>query len=123
MSNFDGLQVSAFKVVENLYGDTAIWSSSSLSELVLFKNPNEPINIGDTNKYEYRPYNFSLEFFNTQFVGLKELVDGGSEEKITCKGFNLVVKEVVSKFDGKTLVAYCEEEYIEPIVEVEETEE
>lgn len=120
MSNFNGLQKSAFGTVENLYGDTAVWSPLSLpeqTELVLFKSPNDLLSIGDKDKYEYRPYNYSIEYFNTQFIGLKESVDDGTEEKITCNGLDLVVREVFSKFDGKTLTAYCELEYVEPAAE------
>lgn len=123
MSNFDGLQQGAFTTVENLYGDVAVWSPSNsqttVSGLCLFSNPNDPIIIGQGDKYEYRPYNFALEYFESQFTGLKALVDGGSVEYITCKGFSLAVRQVIGKFDGKTLTAYCEEVYIEPEPEEE----
>lgn len=118
MSNFDGLQKTVFTVVENLYGDVAVWSPSSLTpdvtEKVLFNYPNNPIRVGEADKYEYRPYDYSLEYFNDQFIGLKESVDNNGVEKIVCNGFNLVVRAVYCSFDGKTQRAYCELDYIEP---------
>lgn len=116
MSNFDGLQKTAFSTVENLYGDLAVWSPSSLPEvsgLVLFKSPNDLLSTGDTDKYEYRPYNYSFEYFKDQFVGLKASVDSGNLENVSCKGFDLVVREVYSKFDGNTYTAYCELKVVE----------
>jgi len=113
MSAFDGIQAAVFSTAKQVFGDMAVWvpsisGSSSITEQVLFKNPNDPISIGETDKYEYRPYDYSFEFFEGQFTGLKESVDSGNIEIVSVRGFDLYIKEVPTKFDGKTYTAYGE---------------
>ena len=47
-------------------------------------------------------------FFEGQFTGLKESVDSGNIEIVSVRGFDLYIKEVPTKFDGKTYTAYGE---------------
>jgi len=112
MSNFDGMQSAVFSTAKNLFGDSAVWipsdNSETITELVLFKNPNDPISIGETDKYEYRPFDYSFEYFESQFPNLKESVESGNTELVTVKGFELYIRKVISKFDGKTYTAYGE---------------
>lgn len=112
MSVFDALQQSCVNTINLVFGDLATWTSSNThilhSELCLYKSPNDLISIGQKDKYEYRPYNYSVEFYKGKFQGLKENVDSGIIEKITVKGVTIAIREVYTKFDGKTLTAYGE---------------
>ena len=112
MSLFDDIQSAVFSTASNVFGDIAVWvplEGEERSEKVLFNNPNAPISIGQTDKYEYRPYDYSFEYFQGQFPGLKESVEtNGNVETVTVKGFELVIRRVISKYDGKTLTAYGE---------------
>lgn len=113
MALFDGLQAAVFGATETVFGDDAVWMPSNgetgpFTEKVLYKCPNDPIKIGETDKYEYRPYDYSVEFYETQFPGLKESVDKSNEEKIDVKGVTLVIRAVYRSKDGKTLIAYGE---------------
>jgi hypothetical protein len=112
MSMFDGIQKAVFQTSELLYGDDATWipsnNSSKQIEKVLYNSPNDPVNLGEQDKYVYRPYNYSIEYFEGQFSGLKESVDDGNEEHIEINGIKLVIREVRTKADGKTYIAFGE---------------
>lgn len=113
MSLFDGIQSAAFKVTQSVFGDVAVWKPSTegseqQTEKVLYKCPNDPVQIGESDKYEYRPYDYSFEYYVGQFTGLKELVDNSQLQKVTVNGNDLIIRQVIAKFDGKTLVAYGE---------------
>lgn len=112
MSNFDGIQSAVFSAAKNIFGDIAVWipsdNSATITELVLFKNPNDPISIGETDKMEYRPYDYSFEYFIGQFPNLKESVESDNNELVNIKGFDIYIRRVIAKFDGKTLTAYGE---------------
>jgi len=110
MSLFDGIQKTSYSVTQRVFGDVAVWIPLNQPEvygLVFFKNPNDPLILGE-EKITYRPYNYSIEFFEDQFVGLKESVDNGVIEIVKVKGFDLNIREVIRKADGKTLIAYGE---------------
>jgi len=111
MSVFDDIQKIVFSTAAAVFGDEAIWiPSGSLipqETLVLYNSPNDPVNIGN-DKYQYRPYNYSIEFYIDQFIGLKLSVDSGHVEKVTVKGDKLIIKEVYTKHDGRTCIAYAE---------------
>lgn len=110
MSLFDDIQKATFSTTTELYGDVAVWikENETITDKVLFKNPNDPIQIGSEDKYEYRPYNYSFEYYEGQFQGLKELVESGNTQTITVKGFELNIRRVIGKFDGKTFTAFGE---------------
>ena len=110
MSLFDGIQKKVTTDIQRVFGDAAVWIPSNkipVTGLVLFKNPNDPIVLGE-EKITYRPYNYSIEYYEGQFIGLKESVDSGVIEAVSVKGFNLNIREVMAKFDGKTYIAYGE---------------
>jgi len=118
MGLFDGIQAAVFSTANQVFGDTAVWTpsisgSNSITEQVLFKNPNDPIQIGETDKYEYRPFDYSFEYFEGQFPNLKESVESGNTELVTVKGFELYIRRVIAKFDGKTYTAYGELKIVE----------
>jgi hypothetical protein len=107
------MQKATFNKTLDVFGDEAVWISSATHEeyraLVHFKNPNDPYKIGEENKYEYRPHNFSFEYYEDRFPGLKKSVESGTLEQVSVKGFTLAIVEIVAKFDGKTLVAWAEQ--------------
>ncbi len=96
---------------QKVFGDLAVWYPSDHGDtrtgLVYYKCPTDAIVIG-TDKVEYRPFNYSIEYMDTQFLGLKDAVDGGNVERIEVKGITLAIRQVVQTSDGKTLIAYGE---------------
>lgn len=112
MAVFDSIQKAMFSQVGSIFGDIATWypsdGSDPVSEKVLYNCPEVKGQIGDEEKYDYNPYNYWFEFFETQLVGLKLSVDNGNLETVQIKNDRLEIKQVVRKSDGKTLVAYCE---------------
>ena len=101
----------AVSSITNLMGDTAIWLSSNQQETpgrVLFKNPTEPVQIGDSEGYEYRPSNATAEYYEGVFPGLKQAVDNEGAEYLTVRGQMYLVTAVATKFDGKIYVAQLE---------------
>lgn len=97
--------------VTNLMGESAIWLSSSGDRTpgrVLFKNPTEPVQIGDAEGYEYRPSSATAEYYEGIFSGLKPAVDGGTSEYLELRGKRYLVTAVATKFDGKIYVAQLE---------------
>ena len=111
MTEFDDMAGQAFSAVTALMGEDAVWHSSSGNDVagrVLFKNPTEPLPIGDTEHYEYRPDNVTVEYYEGTFDGLKEAVDAGNKEYITARETTWFVQDITTKFDGNTYVAHLE---------------
>ncbi len=112
MSFFDGIQKQLFETVQNLFGDEACWipSDGSLqqSALGLYNCPQTKAQMGDTQKFDYSPYNNWFEYYQDQLPGLKTSVDKGETEQITINNQSFYVREVSPKYDGKTLVAFLE---------------
>ena len=110
-SPFDRLAKMAVTSVTNLMGEPAIWLSSTGDHTpgrVLFKDPTEPVQIGDAEGYEYRPTNATAEYYDGVFPGLKPAVDGGTTEYLALRGEIFLVTGVATKFDGKIYVAQLE---------------
>lgn len=110
-SPFDKMAKMAVTSITNLMGESAIWLSSTGTRTpgrVLFKDPTEPVQIGDAEGYEYRPTNATAEYFEGNFFGLKPAVDGGTSEYLALRGKMFLVTGVATKFDGKTYVAQLE---------------
>lgn len=114
MGMFDDAQGVLMSTTEKVFGVLATWvsslSGSTFSGNVLFSSPNNKILIGDTNKFQYRPYDYFFEYFTGQFDGLKELTDSGNIQTVTINGLSLYVREVYTKDDGKTYIAFCEKQ-------------
>ena len=111
MNDFDNLAGQVFSTVTNLMGESAVWQKSKSKQVegkVLFKNPTEPLQIGDSEKHEYRPTQATAEYYKGDFEGLKKKVDAKIPQYISVKGKKYLVVEVTSKFDGKTYVAHLE---------------
>lgn len=111
MPEFDGLAKQVFSNVTALMGESAVWHSSAGKEVtgnILYKNPTEPVQIGDAERYEYRPNTVTIEYYDGTFTGLKEAVDGQKSEYITVRGQKHFVESVTTKFDGKTHIAHLE---------------
>jgi hypothetical protein len=111
MTNFDHLAGQVCSTVIDLMGNNAVWQrskSQSVLGKILFKNPTEPIRIGDSEQYEYRPTQATAEYYKGDFRGLKEEVDAKNPQYLLVRGEKYLVTEVTSKFDGDTYVAHLE---------------
>lgn len=115
-TKFDRLAEQTFTTITNLMGEDAVWQSSNNVEIhgrVLFKDPTEPIKIGDAENYEYRPSSVTVEYYIGTFLGLREAVDRGSTEYIKVRDRKYLVMDISTKFDGQTYVAQLEPEETE----------
>lgn len=111
MGAFDELAKEVFATVVGVMGTGAVWRSSNAAEtsgMVLFKNPTEPLKIGDTEQYEYRPNRATAEFYAATFPGLKKAVDASNDEYLIVDGQTYFITEITTKVDGKTMVAHLE---------------
>jgi uncharacterized membrane protein len=112
MNEFDLLAGQVFSTISDLMGENAVWYKSKSQQVkgkVLFKNPTESVQIGETEKYEHRPTEVTAEYYKGDFKGLMKTVsDKQKQQFITVKGRKYIVTEVTTKFDGKTHVAHLE---------------
>lgn len=111
MNDFDELAEQTFSQISNLLGEDAVWPASKSNEItgrVLFKNPTEPVQIGDAERYEYRPSTATAEYYDGTFDGLRKIVDAGGEAYLVIRGIKYSVQSVETKFDGNTYVAHLE---------------
>lgn len=111
---FDDIAKSAFTATLDVMGerDGATWLMSSGGEMqgrILFRNPSEPVQIGQTDTYELRPCAATAEYYEGTFPGLKQICDKQScFEKLVVRGDTYLIREVVTKYDGKTYVAHLD---------------
>lgn len=108
---FDRFAKMAVSTISNLMGETAIWRSSNqekISGRILFKNPSEPVQIGDAEGYEYRPCSATAEYYEGIFPGLKEAVDREETEYLEIRDKQYLVISVTTKFDGQVYIAQLE---------------
>lgn len=106
---FDELAKQAFAAVTDVMGVKAVWRSSSGRDTpgkVLFKNPTEAVQIGDTERYEYRPNECTAEYYIDTFPGLKESVDAGGENYLIIAGETYFISEITTKADGRNGVIH-----------------
>lgn len=111
MTEFDELAGQTFEHISNLMGEDAVWLASKSETVhgrVLYKNPTEPVQIGDAESYEYRPSTVTIEYYAGTFNGLKEAVDVGNEEFISVRNRKYLAQSIATKFDGNTYVASLE---------------
>lgn len=114
---FDDLAGQAFAIVAGVMGTGAVWRSSNGTEtpgMILFKNPTEAVQIGDTERYEYRPNRATAEFYADTFPELKKAVDSGKDEYLIVDGQTYFINEITTKVDGKTMIAHLEPENENP---------
>lgn len=102
---FDGLQDTMFNTVTKTFGYQATWQPSSgdlqLAD-VLYKDATQTAKLLDQ---EYDPRNCMIEYKESDFVGLKSLVDASHEIKIKVNELDYGVMKITSKYDGKTMIA------------------
>lgn len=94
----------ASSTISNLMGEPAVWLSSNRGNIpgrALFKDPSEPTQIGDSEGYEYRPSTATAEYYEDNFVGMKQAVDAETTEYLEIRGKRYLVTAVETKFDGK----------------------
>lgn len=108
-NRFDWMAKIASSTISNLMGEPAVWLSSNRGNIpgrALFKDPSEPTQIGDSEGYEYRPSTATAEYYEGNFVGLKQAVDAETTEYLEIRGKRYLITAVDTKFDGKTYVAH-----------------
>lgn len=108
-NRFDKMAKIASSTISNLMGEPAVWLSSNRGNIpgrALFKDPSEPTQIGDSEGYEYRPSTATAEYYEGNFVGLKQAVDAETTEYLEIRGKRYLITAVDTKFDGKTYVAH-----------------
>lgn len=101
----------AVSSVSNLMGEPAFWLTSNDEKVpgrVLFKDPTEPVQIGDAEGYEYRVSTAIAEYYEGTFTELKPSVDAENTEYLEVRGQKYLVIEVSTKFDGRIYVAHLE---------------
>lgn len=106
---FDRMAKIASSTISNLMGEPAVWLSPNRGNIpgrALFKDPSEPTQIGDSEGYEYRPSTATAEYYEGNFVGLKQAVDAETTEYLEIRGKRYLITAVDTKFDGKTYVAH-----------------
>lgn len=103
---FDGLQKSTFAVVTNTMGYSASWTpgagGAAQTATVLFKDASETAKL---LQIEYDPNRAMMEYYNTDFIGLKASVNAKNDEIVIVNGISYGVNEIRAEFDGKTIVA------------------
>lgn len=108
-SAFDNIQKSAFEVVKNLFAHPATWTPSAggttYSTKVLRR---EPTYKDELNGLEYSPLRRLMEYYKEDLPGLFESTRNGTLEEVTIDGDSYYVKDFISKWDGKTVVAIIE---------------
>lgn len=103
-NRFDRMAKMASSTISNLMGEPAVWLSSNRGNIpgrALFKDPSEPTQIGDSEGYEYRPSTATAEYYEDNFVGLKQAVDAETTEYLEIRGKQYLITAVETKFDGK----------------------
>lgn len=108
-NRFDRMAKIASSTISNLMGEPAVWLSPNRGNIpgrALFKDPSEPTQIGDSEGYEYRPSTATAEYYEGNFVGLKQAVDAETTEYLEIRGKRYLITAVETKFDGKTYVAH-----------------
>ena len=96
-------------IVATAEDNKAVWLSPNRGNIpgrALFKDPSEPTQIGDSEGYEYRPSTATAEYYEGNFVGLKQAVDAETTEYLEIRGKRYLITAVDTKFDGKTYVAH-----------------
>lgn len=111
---FDVLQSAVFETTKAVFGYECSWTAQdkggSYSGKVHFSNPTEALR---TIGVEYDPTAWEMEYKDGDFPGLKERVDRrDSKERVNIAGTEYWVKQILTKFDGKTFVAS-----LKPVVE------
>lgn len=106
-SPFSTLQNSVFTTVKSTFAYPCSWTSAdgaySFEGTVLFNQPTMKDELGGLT---FDPFNFYMEYPDTDFLNLKELVDEAqTNEVVTIDGKCYQVMAVIALYDGKTFRA------------------
>lgn len=107
-NRFDRLAKLVVNSVTDLMGEPAIWLSSNRKKIpgrVIFNDPSQPVQIGDSEGYEYRPSTATAEYYIGTFPGLKQAVDAEKTEYMVIRGQKYLVTSIDTTVDGKTYMA------------------
>lgn len=111
MNIFDALKKRTHNTITRFFGYDAIWVASAsgitYTARVGFKDPSEKEYLAGLEDFNSeRPY---MDYFVTDFPGLKLSVDSGKNEYIEVigKGY-FVVSKITTKSDGDTYIATME---------------
>lgn len=111
MNIFDSIGRTTFDICRAVFGYAATWlrtDGPEVSKQVLYQYPGQTVDLSG-NKYTLEDYR--LEYYETDFPGLKESVDDAGNERVkieTTPGTfqNFIVKRCERKGDGRTIIAY-----------------
>jgi len=111
VAKFDDMARRTFSHVLDIMGEDASWLSSdgeSVPGRILFAYPTEPMKIGISDSYEYKPVNPTAEYYKDTFEGLKDASDNQQTEFLIIRSAKYFVTSVERIYDGETLVANLE---------------
>lgn len=109
---FNQLQKTVFDIAGKTFGNKATWEprdgGDTQTATVLYNDPSEKYGMSDI---EFQVDGYRAEYLSTDFIGLKESVDNSGIERITIEtdvdnNVTFMVRRIVKKYDGKTIVAY-----------------
>jgi hypothetical protein len=112
---FDNLSSTAFNVVSATMGYPATWvpaaGGATKQARVLYKDATARMDIIDA---EFQNEKYMMEFQPSDFPGLRESVKLGEIEAVTITikavPVPFYIRRIETKFDGKTFVAYLQEQ-------------
>lgn len=108
---FDNLAANTFDTTANIMGYVCVWTplagGTTQTTRVLLNKPTEKREM--LRNDDFNPFDYWIEYKDSDFLGLKASVDQNKPEVILVDGTdNYYVRSVVAKFDGKTLKAFLE---------------
>lgn len=106
---FDRYQSNAFNAILSVMGSQAEWSKTPSQKLVSRVLLNSPTKTAKIFEMEFNPSACSIEYYEGEFQGLRELVDQGRDIILNVDGKDFGVKMVIASYDGKSLIAQIEE--------------
>lgn len=108
LPEFDDMKATAFSIVLDVMGESAVWEQSFGGEKegrILFKYPTQQTQIAGTDVDEYPPVTPTAEWYKDTFIKLKELSDLQCYEYLRIRENRYLVTKVETKTDGDTYIA------------------
>lgn len=105
---FDSIKKTTHGVITKTFGYDAVWVSSvsgiSYTARIGYRDPSEKEYLAGLDDFEPKePY---MDYFITDFPGLKESVDASNAEYVTIEGKGYFwIKSITAKSDGDTHLA------------------
>lgn len=101
---FDGPKKALHNLTARIMGYVAVWSEEM--QKINYKGPSSE---RELSGFDYYPTVPEMEYFDGQFVGLKEAVDAGGNEEVSIETIGIFwVRQVNKKYDGDTYTATLE---------------